>query len=356
MTTKVLYFDDEIYRPGRDAQKIQELLQLPGQFECELQPPPQNFSDLPPELPDAILVDLDLSSQPADGVPVSYFGSTLASEIRMRNPACPLIVISRPQILAWKTALLEESIDVDDIILKDQVNRDPEGIRKAISSLIEGFKILAATPQKNWQEILALMGANQDEANSLREAAPPLEGGQQWQVPRMARWIRKVIMKIPGILYDEITLATRLGITVESFRREHVQNLFKPAKYTGVFGKDEKRWWRGRVLYHAQSLMIEHNMQGRMSEKFREAYTLKFHEDLGPAVCVVDGTPTADWVCYVLKQPVKLRNSIPYYPDNRPPVMDQARVSFKAIQESNDFDENLVDADSYNTVVEKLWE
>jgi hypothetical protein len=52
MTTKVLYFDDEIYRPGRDARKIQELLHLPDQFECELQPPPQNFSALPTELPD----------------------------------------------------------------------------------------------------------------------------------------------------------------------------------------------------------------------------------------------------------------------------------------------------------------
>ena len=56
MTTKVLYFDDEIYRPGRDARKIQELLHLPGQFECELQPPPQNFSALPTELPDAIVI------------------------------------------------------------------------------------------------------------------------------------------------------------------------------------------------------------------------------------------------------------------------------------------------------------
>lgn len=355
MTTKVLYYDDEIYRPGRDARKIQELLHKPEEFECDLQPPPQNFSELPTEWPDAILVDLELVAQPVEGKPVSYFGSTLASEIRMRNPICPIVLISRLHILQPKISLLEDRIDVDAIILKDHINQDPEGIRREITSLIEGFKALEFTTQKNWQEVLLLMGANQDEANSLREAAPPLEKDQRWQVPRMARWIRKVIMRFPGILYDELTTATRLGISVESFRRLQVQQLLKPSKYTGVFSSYEERWWRERIVYHAQSLILKHEIQGRMSEKFREAFTREYHEELEPAICIVDEAPSAEWVCHILKKPVKLRNSIPYYPDNRPSVMDQARVSFKAIQESNEFDESLVDADSYNTVVKKLW-
>lgn len=79
------------------------------------------------------------------------------------------------------------------------------------------------------------------------------------------------------------------------------------------------------------------------------------NQSLEPAICIYDKTPIADWVCYVLQKPVKQQNSIPYYPDQRPSVMDQARVSFKAIQESNAFDENLVDSDGYE-IVSKLWE
>jgi len=70
---------------------------------------------------------------------------------------------------------------------------------------------------------------------------------------------------------------------------------------------------------------------------------------------VWDGEPVADAVCYILKEPVKVRNSIRYYPDDRPPVMDEARVSFRAIRESNEFDENLVDEDG-RSIVNKLWE
>jgi hypothetical protein len=101
--------------------------------------------------------------------------------------------------------------------------------------------------------------------------------------------------------------------------------------------------------------MLKHELRGPVFLKFNEVFSAEFGEKLAPAICVYDGTPVADWVCYILKKPVKQRNSIPYYPDSRPPVMDQARVSFKAIQESNEFDESLVDSDSY-VVVKKLWE
>jgi len=355
MTTKVLYVDDEIARPGRDARKIQELLNREDEFECELRPPPKVFSDLPTELPDALLVDLDLATAPADGEPVSYFGSTLAAEMRMRHPACPIILVTRPHVIAGKSSLLEKSMDVDLIIFKDQIVQNPDGIRAKIVALIQGFQDLEAIAGQEWQSVLGLMGANEQEANLLREAAPPLEG-KQWNISQVARWIRNVVMGFPGILYDTLTAATRLGISEEAFRNPNVQQLMEPAKYTGVFGTYKERWWRDRVFSIAQSLIVEQGLRGPVFQKFTEAFKARLGEDLDPAICIYDGTPIADWVCYIYRQPVKQRNSIPYYPDSRPAVMDQARVSFKAIRESDKFDERLVDSDSYETVVKKLWE
>lgn len=352
MTVRVVYIDDEIARLGRDAQKVKELLEVPGEFECDLQPPPRPFSaDITGF--DAVLIDLDLSA-PVDGEVAGYYGTTLASEARMRDRSRPIVLITRPNIIGGNAQLLRESLNLDLIVMKDQINRDPATVRDRIVSLVKGFAALHAARGQEWREVVGLTGADDSEARLLREAAPPFERGE-WNVPQVANWIRNVVMGFPGILYDEVTVATMLGISLDSFRTANVPTFVERARYTGIFEVYGPRWWRGRLLRIAQSLMLEHGVDGPVSERFREAFLCKFDEELGPSICVVDGTPTADWVCHVLRLPVKQRNSIPYYPDRRPAVMDEARVSFKAIQESDDFDESLVDADGLE-VVERLWE
>jgi hypothetical protein len=267
----------------------------------------------------------------------------------MRDPARPIILVTKPNVISGKAQLLEDSGDIDLIIFKDDINRDRDGTRAKIVALIDGFRALAAIREQDWQKVLELIKADNDEANLLREAAPPIEHGK-WSIPQVARWIRNVVMGFPGILYDDLTAATRLGISLESFRKPTVQAMMRQAKYVGVFGTYKERWWRNRIFQIAQALLLKQKMRGSIPERFREAFVIELREELTPAVCIVDGTPTADWVCHILKKPVKQRNSIPYYPDNRPSVMDQARVSFKAIQERGEFDESLVDADSYELV------
>ena len=356
MVTRVLYIDDEALPNSGEAQAITQYLNVPGEFECILQLPPKNFSDLPIDHPDALLVDHDLSTAPDGNDPVSYMGSTLASEMRMRQPTCPIALVTRLHVTAakWQEQFLRQSSDLDIIIDKDDIIRTPERVRATIISLSEGFKALDQASGKDWESVLDLMGADEDEKNLLREAGPPVSNGQ-WNPPQTAKWIRNVVLRYPGIVYDELTAATRLGIRIDSFRLPQVQELMKPARYQGLFGDDEICWWRGRLFNVAQSLLLEQGMKGVVSENFSEAYRQKFNEALEPARCVFDGTPTADWVCHILREPVKQEHSVPYYPDSRPSVMDQARVSFTAIKGSNAFDESLVDADSYE-LVKSLWE
>lgn len=356
MATRVLYIDDEAVPNNPEARAISELLNLPGEFECILELPPENLSTLPFDHPDALLVDHDLSSAPEGGKPVSYLGSTLASEMRMRQPSCPIALVTRLHLTAakWQEQLLRQSGDLDLIIDKDDIIRTPERVRLTIISLAEGFKELDKVSGQDWERVLDLMGADEDEKHLLRESGPPVSNGQ-WNPPQAAKWIRTVVLGYPGILYDELTAATRLGITLDSFRRPQMQEITEPARYKGIFGGEEAHWWRGRLFNIAERLILENKLQGTVSEQFREAFRLRFHKTLEPTICVYDQTPTADWVCHILRVPVKQKNSIPYYPDSRPPVMDQARVSFTAIKTSDAFDESLVDADSFE-IVKSLWE
>jgi len=354
MTVKVLYIDDEIGKPRRDAQQIKSLLEMSNELECDLQPPPKNIFDSPAVMPDALLVDLDLSAAKVDGMSISYFGSTLAAEMRMRHSQCPIILITRAYIIGRNRQWLEESGDVDLILDKDAINSNPDRARADIVALVKGFEDLRTVEGKGWKHVVDLFQADGDEIKLIQEAAPPLDHGS-WNIPQMARWIRSVVMGFPGILYDELTAATRLGISLESFRKGSLQEFLKGSKYTGLFSSLSDRWWRDRLFKAAQSVLLEQRLTGPMFQKCAEAFTARFKEDFEQAICVYDGTPVADWVCYILRQPVKQRNSIPYYPDGRPAVMDQARVSFKAIRESNDFDENLVDSDSLQ-IVRELWE
>lgn len=356
MTIKAIYIDDEIEQPYGPAQKIQELLQIPNVFEVNLRLPPASFSELSNESLDLLIIDLDLRTAEVGGNPISYFGSTLAAEMRMRPRACPLVLITRPQPLAesGKLLMLEESADLDLILLKDDVIKNPEDTRRKLIALVKGFKELEQEKGQEWQRVLDLLGANEDERNLLRESGPPLAKGQ-WNVPSTARWVRNTLMRFPGIMYDELTSATRLGISLEAFYDPEVQNLMKPAKYTGIFSDYHPRWWRNRLFDIALKLMLEQGLRGAPSQEFGKAFKSAFGKELPEAICVYDGTGIADWVCYILQQPVKQSNSIPYYPDTRPSIMDQARVSFKAITTSPDFDERLVDADCL-PIVESLWE
>lgn len=352
MTTRAIYIDDEITRPGRDAQKLRELLISPGELEIDLQYPPKSFADFQADF-DLVLIDLDLNAPLDNGDVVGYFGTTLASELRMRNSSAPIVLVTRPNVITGKMQYLTNNVDIDYIVFKDDINKDPSGVRIKLLSLCEGFRVLSQSPDPNWPNLISLMAATEEEASLLREAAPPVEKGI-WNVPQISRWIRNTVIEFPGILYDELTTATRLGISLDSFNQPPILALFDEAQYRGVFSPLKSRWWRGRVFYKAQQLMFKHKMSGSISEKFRLAFQAEYGHELEPAICIYDGTPTADWVCYILNQPVKQRNSIPYYPDRRPSVMDQARVSFKAIQESDEFDETLVDAQG-SEIVKSLW-
>jgi hypothetical protein len=182
----------------------------------------------------------------------------------------------------------------------------------------------------------------------LWKADPPPEilSEDTWRVPEIARWIRGVLLHYPGILYDSLHASVALGLSRESLLRPSLLAFFRTARYTGVFAQKDSHFWKTRFLTKARALLRDVGLQDAPFTDFAKGWRRKRRISLPQAVCNTSGESPADSVCYVLREPVLRRYSLPYRPDPRPAVMDEARVSFKAIRTDNRYDERLFPPDS----------
>jgi hypothetical protein len=280
-----------------------------------------------------------------DGTHADYLGGTLATAIREKVADRPVVLITRKGLLVWQSHrnIVEKSGIFDDVIYKEDINKDAGRVVRHLKLIADGFRILRQKRTKNWKALINALEATKNEESLLREANPPASA---WQVLEAAQWIRNVVLAYPGILYDPLHAATALGIEKNAFLGERVQKLVKGAKYTGIFAPPEGRWWRGRLFEGAGELIRKQRIQGPINQGFVKAFKKQYKQKLPLAKCVYSGETPADWVCYVLKQPVRIEYSLVYHPDSRPAVMDDARVSFKAIRESNEVFDELFDAES----------
>lgn len=349
----IIYVDDEPENPL--TRMVHDLMTVPGEMECELRKPPPDLAEVANWELDIFLIDYDLAAAKVDDRLIGYSGNSLATEVRNRNPSCPIVLISRKEALSSrKLKLTTARSDLDLILYKNEILEHKKRAQTQILTLYDGFARLKEIYGQPWASVLDEMGVTAEEARKIREAFPPIEHGHSWDISTTTEWIRCVLMNYPGILYDELFAAARLGISLQSFVSEPVRNQFSSAEYTGIFRGFGKRWWGERLLQRAKELMLEANVDGPVSQNFAAAFYALTGLELDLSLCVVDGTSGADQICHILRRPVKRQNSILYYPDSRPPVMDPARVSIKAIRESNRFDEDLVDAESFD-VVKRIW-
>ena len=119
--------------------------------------------------------------------------------------------------------------------------------------------------------------------------------------------------------------------------------MLEPAKYRGLFSASEERWWRHSLFQVANEFGETAYAGLSLREGFRVAAKNKLGLEVEPAIDEQTGIGPADTVCYCLNIPIRIESSLPYHPDARPRVMDEARVSFKAIRETNDVDESHLD-------------
>ena len=80
---------------------------------------------------------------------------------------------------------------------------------------------------------------------------------------------------------------------------------------------------------------MEYTEDSQFAENFRATFEARTGKPLAPSRSIVYGEEPADTVCYIYHEPVMYKYTVAYRPDNRPPVMDPARVSFKAINRAD---------------------
>jgi len=340
---RILYVDDE----EKALREISQDLMEEGMLEvCTTLPPksPEQTTKLVAGDWGLYLLDYVLNMRQDDGQSASYKGGTLASALREAVQEHPIVVLSRKNIVPARDERLVEHLKVFDArVFKEEIASRPQEVARELRRLSEGFRKLRQCEQRDWGGLLSLLEANRQEGEQLGEAFPPLsdvDGQVIWDVLGVGDWLNNTVFKYPGILVDALHTATLLGITECSFQIDKVRALFQDAEYSGVMAPVSGRWWRSRVLGKARGLTRRSS-----TPSFREAFQLETGIELDEAKCIHCGQGPADWVCYVLKEPVMIEHSLAYRPDDRPRIMEEARVSFKAIVETNDVRDEFFDRD-----------
>ena len=347
MTCRLVVFDDQ------DGESLRSRLEELSTDCYEVVPiaPPSDLRDLKTRLqakaeyPELFLVDYELDTVQVDSSIASYRGTTLATLLRESYPEFPIVLLTRSTLPVWtaERRTVEAGRVFDATLYKDtDLQNDSNAVRSVLLSLIQGFKLLREARNRTISGLLDLL---ESDSRGRIEAGRTLPPGDGWQAVEAARWIRGVLLSYPGVLYDAAHASVALGISGTSFDKLAAGEMLGPAEYRGLFAEEFRRWWRHGLFEIVSQLGSTEEKDTGSRDAFRLAASARLGYELEASRDGETRLP-ADTVCYVLGIPTRIESSLPYSPDSRPPVMDQARVSFKAIRESNDVNEIYLDQTS----------
>jgi CheY-like chemotaxis protein len=345
---KVVYIDDADRELQKYKAKFEADERTKGRFVIMPHSSPkssQDYNRIRQAKPDLLLVDYDLSIPDENGNVIGISGVTLATELRQKFPEIPIVLFTRKSVFKVQdyTSIKETLSSIDEIVYKQDVFKSESPKLEDLFQLAVGFKKLRKIKSGQWNDLLKLMRASQGDSDALSLCDPPVVPKQGWAAAAVATWVRNVVLRYPGVLYDPVHAATFLGVSEKAFLSEPLQHMFKFAEYSGIFMPDEGRWWKSKLQTVAESIMIKGEKELPLRSGFPVAWERTKKAPIERAKCVFSGESPADWVCYILKEPVMIKYSLSYRPDKRPAVMDECRVSYEAIRTSNEFDERLLD-------------
>jgi len=336
MTLKVVLVDDD----RRDRKKLTRRIQnlSIGDFEVMALPPPPDLhlEELLSADADLFLVDYELDTRQKDGLVAPYRGTTFTARLREVRPAYPIVLLTRSDLPSWTAAqrTARAGSTFDDVVYKDiGLDIGPVATHAKLVSLARGYQKLR---ESSGRPLLALLQTDDVGWEKAAEALPPPDG---WREFEAAHWIRSVLLHYPGVLYNTVHAATAVGIALDDFKQKQVLDLLRDAEYRGPFCEEGPHWWRHKLFDIANRLSGTSYGELGLREGFRLAVANMLGRRLAASKDVETGAAPADTVCYLLEVPVRIETSLPYQPDSRPPVMEMARVSFKAIRERNDIKE-----------------
>ena len=341
MRLRIVLIEDEAREPL--SASIHDL----GDFEVLAFPPPGDLSlcKILEANADLFLIDYELDTPQPDDSIAHYRGATLAARVREEKPEFPIVLLTRSSLGTWTSAqrTIRAGRTFDGVLYKDtHLRRDRDTARAKLVSLARGYEALRNSEDRTVSALLDLLQTDDVGREEALKAVPPDDG---WKAVEAAHWVRSILLRYPGVLYGLAFAATALGISIDSFNQAPMMELLKPAEYQGIFNEERQRWWRHRLFEVANDLCLASDRTLGLREGFRAAAGERVGLDLGRSLDVETGD-RADTVCHLLDIPTRIESSLPYRPDARPQVMDEARISFKAIRETNLVEENYLDSES----------
>jgi hypothetical protein len=350
MDLNILYFDDEQTDLDRYGDLIEE--NSPSGYTLKVERMIgtaliKNLNILDTKFPDLILVDFDYSNVDTNDEVLGMNGVTLSNLLRQKFPHVPIVILTRLQIEQRADFPHNEAIlaCIDDIKFKeDLIPTRNSNLIKYFISIAVGYRKLRDKEPKNLTNLIELISAPETSFDLLKMLYPIEQAKRKtWTGFEAATWIRKILMNFPGILYNPIFSATYLGISLDSFQTPEVQTFFNSARYIGIFSEEKDLWWKTKIFEIASNSMEDPERKLPLRRGFIKYWNRTHSLQLVPSVCEFKGDSPAETVCYLSKKPVLLKYSLHYYVDNRPEVMDEARVSFKSIQSRDDVNFDLFD-------------
>ena len=224
---------------------------------------------------DILLLDYRLDEEPDEaGVRARFRGGTVAAALREKAPELPVVLVTT--VAKLEENLEEELAGSQSIryeIMKGELQdyRYRPQIIEELVDLAAGFETATATVSRartgnQWTVLGRLIGIDGTELESLEKAV-----SQPLPKPGylVARWLLHELLRFSGPLLPEEDTATRLGLTLEGFRRATVRNWASRASYRGVFSVLRERWWRSRIGQHDQVSSDRRRFTLRTSEGSR---------------------------------------------------------------------------------------
>ena len=251
------------------------------------------------EEPDLIIIDHKLEDVDSK---IFKTGSSSAALIREKWPACPIVCmtgITKNKLDSRKVWIYDEVFQIVDISKTD----------KTLVAIAEGFRKLKKKPPQKLADIIERLKAPKAELKRLEAVIPKVlkeNFNDSSLIVNISGWIRRVLFKRPGFLYDRLWTSTLLGLNENGFQK--VEDVFVEAKYSGVFNDESnERWWKSEVL-RILSKKVEGNklpwekgqlISGLNKGDFSKCYVS--NSDFPEVVAFIDESESSEQVPMLLK-------------------------------------------------------
>jgi hypothetical protein len=173
------------------------------------------------------------------------FGTTLASEIRAKYPSVPVIGISHCEEKEIPKFQLESFLAFFPRNKLTDANPEIDNLKALLDGHREAYRAYETQGKKAGVELMIkLLNPPVTVVNQLCSAIPsPFCGTWDQETPHAAgRWIWHELQEWLGFLFDELGLATHLGLNLKGLQRVLLK--FDSACYQGAFASGERpRWW-----------------------------------------------------------------------------------------------------------------